>query len=96
MNLEEIIKILKNLKPLLKSKYKVNEIGIFGSWVQNQQNENSDIDLLVDFENNADMFDLIGLSIFLEEKLEYPVDIIPKNALRKELQQNVFSQLISL
>jgi len=80
---ERIIKIIKELKQNLQEKYKIREIGIFGSIIREEEKETSDIDLLVDFKEEADLFDLIGLALFLEEKLHRRVDILPKRALRK-------------
>ncbi len=48
-NLEELRKILQNHKDNLKDEYAVNEIGIFGSYIKEEQIETSDIDILVDF-----------------------------------------------
>ncbi|SHO53532.1 nucleotidyltransferase family protein, partial [Desulfopila aestuarii] len=58
------------------------------------QEAHSDIDLLVEFAEDADMFDLVGLSLFLEEKFHRKVDVIPKRALRQELQSTVLSEAI--
>lgn len=46
---EEIKQWLMQHKLLLKERYKVSEIGIFGSYVRQEQTENSDVDLLVEF-----------------------------------------------
>ena len=48
--LPEIERILKDQKPILREKFKVREIGIFGSVVRGEQKETSDLDLLVEFE----------------------------------------------
>lgn len=69
---------------------------MFGSFVRKEQNEKSDIDILVDFEDNADLFDLSGLGIFIEEKLKHKVDIIPKRALRQELKELILNEVITL
>ena len=42
------------------------------------------------------LFDLIGFGLFLEEKLDRKVDVVPKNALRAELQATVFEDLIKI
>jgi len=47
--LDEIINIINQHKIILEEKYKVKEIGIFGSYTRDDQDENSDIDILVDF-----------------------------------------------
>ena len=93
---KEILDFLKKNQKLLKKKFHLKEIGLFGSFVRSEQNEKSDIDILVDFEDNADLFDLSGLGIFIEEKLKHKVDIIPKRALRQELRELILNEVISL
>jgi len=61
-----------------------------------EQTEESEIDLLVDFTGEADLFDLMGLAQYLEEELKCKVDVIPKNALRQELRETVFSEALSV
>jgi len=93
---EGIIITIKELKQNLQEKYKIREIGIFGSIIREEEKETSDIDLLVDFKEEADFFDLIGLALFLEEKLHRRVDIVPKRALRKEIKDEVLKEVIAL
>ncbi len=50
MKVEEVIKKLEELKPILKERYKVAKVGIFGSMVGGEEREESDIDILVVFE----------------------------------------------
>ena len=94
MKVEEILLKLKELKPELKTRFKVREVGLFGSWTRNQQKVGSDIDLLVDFNNNADLFDLIALNLFLEEIFGCPVDVIPRRALRDELKEEILHEVV--
>lgn len=89
MDKNEIIKILEEVYPEIKEKYKVRRIGLFGSVVKHSENKDSDIDLLTEFEESADLLDLIGLSNFLEEKLKRRVDIVPKESVRKELREAI-------
>lgn len=48
-SLAEIKTILSQYKPLLQEKYQVSELGVFGSYVRGEQNEQSDVDILVTF-----------------------------------------------
>ena len=91
---DEIKNILAKYKKDLCKRYRVREIEIFGSYVRNEQKKESDIDLLVDFEEDADLFDLTGLALFLEEKLDERVDVIPKRALRKEIRKEVLREVV--
>ena len=54
-------RIIKNHKAELAEKYKVKEIGIFGSYVRGEQHKRSDLDILVDFEEVPDFFTFIRM-----------------------------------
>ena len=96
MNAEDVLTTLRELKPLLANRYKVREISLFGSFVRGEQGTSSDIDLLAEFEDNADLFDLIGLMLYLEEIFQRPVDVVPKQALRMELRESVLQQAVAV
>ena len=91
---EELLAKLRALKPEITARYKVQEIGLFGSFVRGEQGKHSDIDVLVEFEEGADLFDWVGLALFLEERLQRPVDVVPKRALREELRGSVLSEVV--
>lgn len=95
-NKTEFIKRLRDLKEVLKKRYKVKEIGIFGSIIRDEQKESSDIDILVDFEDNADLFDFVGLSLFLEEALHKKVDLVSRRALREEIKGAILKEVASV
>jgi len=82
----EIENKLKELKPVLLRKYFVDKIGYFGSYSRNEQNENSDIDILVSFKKPLgwEFFDLQEL---LENELKIKVDLVSEKALKKQLRQ---------
>jgi hypothetical protein len=50
----------------------------------------------VDFEEEADLLDLIGLALRLEDELQRRVDVIPKRALRAELREAVLREVVAL
>ena len=92
-NKDEILKILEELREEIKKKYKVKAIGVFGSVIREEQKETSDIDVLVDYEDDADLFDLTGLALFLEDKLNQKVDVVSKGALREEIKEEVLKEV---
>jgi len=51
--IEEIKKELEELKPILREKYKVKSMGIFGSYLRSEERKDSDLDILVEFEEDA-------------------------------------------
>jgi len=96
MTTEEILVRLRTLKPQMLQKFRAKEIQLFGSSVRREQGAKSDIDILVDFEDEADLFDLTGLAIFLEDELRQKVDVVPKRALREELQESILNEAIAV
>ena len=88
----EIENKLKELKPVLQRKYFVNKIGYFGSYSRNEQNENSDIDILVSFKKPLgwEFFDLQEL---LENELKIKVDLVSEKALKKQLRQVILKNV---
>jgi hypothetical protein len=96
MALSEIIKLINSFKDIVKSDYKAEVVGIFGSFVRGGENRASDIDILVKFDDEADLFDFVGLSLFLEEKLGRRVDVVPYDTVRTELRDSILKETVLL
>jgi len=75
MNSDEILLLLHRYKERNRKKYRIINIGLFGSGSQRAMNEQSDIDIVVELEN-PDMFNLISIKQDLEEELNRAVDIV--------------------
>ena len=90
----EVLEILRSLKDELKERYHVDRIALFGSYAREEQGESSDIDILVGFGAGADLFDFVGVSQYLEEKLASRVDVVPETALRPEIRGQVIRDLL--
>jgi uncharacterized protein len=71
----EMLEILKEVKINYANLYGVFDIGLFGSYARDKANQNSDIDVVVKL-NKQDLFNIIGIKQYLEERLEKNVDII--------------------
>lgn len=63
---------------------------------EEKKKKRSDIDVLVNFERGADLFHFVGLSFFLAEKIGIKVDIVPYDAIRKEIKEHVLKEAIYL
>lgn len=96
MSKTELIKILKPLNEETRQKYKGRIVGLFGSYARGEENETSDIDLLIEKEDNISLFTLGGMKIFLEERLNKKVDLVTTSALRKEIEPYIMSDLVYL
>ena len=78
MELEEVIKRIKENKDLLKEKFKVKEIGVFGSVTWRGEKVN-DIDVIVEFSEPVG-WEIVDLKGFLEDLLGVKVDLLTKKA----------------
>lgn len=92
--LGEIKKTIKKHKAELEEKYKVSEIGVFGSFVRGSQKRRSDIDILVDFVELPDVFLLIDLEDYLRKILKKKVDLVRKGAIRPELKKIISKEVV--
>ncbi len=94
-SLEEVKDILARNKGALRERFKVKELGLFGSFVKGRQRKRSDIDILVVFEEGYKTFDnYMDLKFFLEGILDAKVDLVLKNTLREEIKEHVLSEAI--
>lgn len=94
--IEEIQKTIAREKDEIRHRYKAEIKGIFGSYARGDFHADSDLDLLVDFDDDASLFDLVGLGQHLEEVLGCKVDLVSRRSLREELRASVLNDLINL
>jgi predicted nucleotidyltransferase len=95
-SLEEIKRILQQHKEELRAKYKVEEIGVFGSYVRGQQKKRSDIDILVEFEVVPGLLKFIELEDYLSKLLGIKVDLVRKSSIREELRDTILQEVVML
>ena len=93
MSLDEIKRVLRNYKSVLKSKYHVDTLGIFGSYVRNEQAGDSDLDILVDFTVPISLFEFIDMEEELSELLRVKVDLVSRNALKPYLGRRILNEV---
>jgi predicted nucleotidyltransferase len=93
MNKQDIIDIIRISKPELARKYGVRELGLFGSFLHSQQNEESDIDILVTFSRDVDLFEFIDLREYLEEKLRKKIDLVMRSALKPAIGKRILKEV---
>ena len=83
---------LKELKPILLQKYFVDKIGYFGSYSRNEQNQFSDIDILVSFTKPLG-WEFFDLQEFLENQLKIKVDLVSEKAIKEQLRQIILNSV---
>ena len=80
----------------LARRYRGREVWVFGSCARGEFNSESDIDFLVEFESDFRLTDVIRLKQGLENLLGRKVDVVPKHALRKELEEFALAEMQAL
>ena len=92
--LEEIKKILVAHKDELRSKYGVETIGVFGSYIRGDQEDSSDIDILVEFERPVGLLEFVRLKNYLSDLCEVNVDLVMKKALRPRIGVRILKEVV--
>jgi len=93
MTQEKIREKIHEQLPLLKAKYHVKRIGIFGSFVRGEQRKGSDVDLLVEFDTPVGFFEFIRLENLLSRALRKKVDLVSKKAIKPTVKKEVFKEV---
>ena len=93
-NIDEIKVELQQLKPTLKERFKVETIDIFGSYARGEQNEESDIDILVSYCGHVSFFTVYDLKNYLQRKLHVKVDIVSKKFLNPYIKSQVLKEAV--
>lgn len=93
MSLDEIKRVLRDYKSVLEKKYHVHTLGIFGSYLHNEQAGDSDLDILVDFSSPISLFEFIDMEEELSELLRIKVDLVSRNALKPFIGRRILSEV---
>ena len=92
---DEILSLLNDRNKEIKKRFGVKELGIFGSYAIGKQKRKSDLDILVVFLEGEETFDnFMDLKYYLEEILGIKIDLVTKDALRKEMKENILAETV--
>ncbi|MEM2029646.1 MAG: nucleotidyltransferase family protein [Thermoproteota archaeon] len=94
--LQEIRRILTEHKEELRRKYRVKEIGVFGSFVKGGQRKGSDVDILVEFEEPPSLFVFMDLEEYLSKLLGLKIDLVTKKALKPRIGKRILEEAVYL
>ena len=92
--LNQIKPQLEVLKPILRSRFKVQTIEIFGSFARQEQKRGSDLDLLVTYAEPLDFIETYNLKKFLRKELRINVDIVSRHFLNPLIREQVLNEAI--
>lgn len=92
-SLIEIQSTLEGYKPMLYEKYSIKSLAIFGSYARKEQNDQSDLDLLVEFKDKIGIR-FIDLADDIEKIIGIKVDLVSKRGIKEKYLHAIKSDLI--
>jgi predicted nucleotidyltransferase len=95
-NFAQIKKTIGERKGFLAEKFNVKSCSVFGSCLRGAQTQESDIDILVEFDRAVDLFQFIRLEDFLSELLGAKVDLVTKPALKPRIKDRILKEAVEI
>ncbi len=96
MTKNEALIILNRLKPLLVKRFGVTRLALFGSTVRDEATPESDIDIVVSFDEPATSKKYFGVQFLLEDELGQAVDLVIEKSMRKELRPYIEQEAVNV
>ena len=96
MNRAELLKRLRAHKTTLVQNFGVTELALFGSFARDQAADDSDVDILVQFNGPATSKQYFGVQFYIEDLLSRQVDLVTNKALRAEIRPYVERDIINV
>ena len=96
MTRDDVLRLLRTHKATLAQRYGVTRLALFGSFARNQATDDSDIDILVQFDGPATSKAYFGTQFYLEDLLGHPIDLVTNKALRAELRPYVEREAVNV
>lgn len=81
------------MQPDLHRRYPIRSMGVFGSYARGEQNDDSDLDLLVEFGDTAGLFEYAGLQLELSDAQGMTVDVVNRAALKPRIGQRILAEV---
>jgi uncharacterized protein len=94
LDLTQILATLHRLLPTLAHRYRVQSLGVFGSYVRHTQRPGSDLDVLVTFEEPPGLLTFLVLENYLSDMLGVKVDLVMREVLKPAIGGHVLRELV--
>ena len=93
-SLEQILEVLRQQIPMLRERYGVESLEVFGAYVRSEQKRDSDLDILVTFREDPSLLTYIGMENYLSDLLGVKVDLVMKDSLKPKIGQQILREAI--
>ncbi len=95
--LETVLQTLQMHLPELRRQYGVKSLGVFGSYVRGEEDKHSDLDVLVEIENDSlTLLQFVHLQSYLSDLLGVKVDLVESSSLKPYIGSHIRQEVIML
>jgi len=96
MDKDQYIRQLGEMLPKLQKKYSIKYLGVFGSYIRNEQTPQSDLDVLVEFSKPVSLLEYVKLELELSDALGVRVDLVSKTALKPRIGRHILAEVVEV
>ena len=95
-SMDDILATLRRHLDEFRTQYAVRSLGVFGSYVRGEASVDSDLDLLVEYDEPPSLFQFVRFQRWLSDLLGIPVDLVMKSALRPAIGDVILAEVVSV
>lgn len=85
---------LRSSLPDLAARFRVHALGVFGSYVRHEEDPDSDLDILVTFDEVPSLLTFLALENYLTDLLGVRVDLVMEDALKPQIGRRILAEVI--
>ena len=93
-SLKKYLEILHEQIPMLAERYSVETLDVFGSYVRDEHEKDSDLDILVTFKEEPSLLTFIAIENYLSDLLGVKVDLVMKDSLKPVIGQTILREAV--
>lgn len=94
MKRQDVLTILAEHRREIESRFGVASLSLFGSAARDEAMAKSDVDILVTFAQTPGIIGFLELKAYLEKILQCSVDLVTRNALKKQFRDRILKEAI--
>ena len=96
IDISQVIESLRQQLQLVRQRYQVESLSLFGSYVRHEQRPDSDLDVLVTFTEPPSLLKFIELENYLSDNIGVKIDLVMKDSLKPRIGQQILSEAVMI
>ena len=94
LSIDQLVARLRVLMPELEARFRIQHVALFGSYVHAEQTPDSDLDVLVSFDEVPSLLTFVEIEDFLSDSLNVKVDLVMEEALKPHIGRRIHEDLV--